>query len=93
MLSRRSFFVKVPTIVLNYKEPKPKAVSQETQRPGTVYVYETDRFRSMYTVLDHEKSFTVRQRVDWYDPVTDKPMSVNNSMVYITDVEKETNVY
>lgn len=84
MLSRRSFFLKVPTIVLNYKETR--AVSQETQKPGTVYVYETDRFRSMYSVLDHEKSFTVRQRVDWYDPVTDKPRSVNSSMVYITDV-------
>lgn len=67
---------------------KARAVSQETQTPGTVYVYETERFRSMYTVLDHKKSFTVRQRVDWYDPVTDKPRSVNHSMVYITDTEE-----
>ena len=87
MLSRRSFFM-TPTIVFDHGSSKTRPVAQEKQTSGTVYVYETDRFRSMYTVLDHKKSFTVRQRVDWYDPVTDKPMSVNNSMVYITDVEE-----
>jgi len=90
MLNRRSFLMNVPTIV----SQKPNmvvampTVAQEKQKSGTVYVYETDRFRSMYTVLDHEKSLTVRQRVDWYDPMTDKPRSFNSSMVYITDFEE-----
>ena len=89
MLSRRSF-LNVPLVFVsnNGGSTKARPVLQENQTPGTVYVYETDRFRSMYTVLDHRKSFTVRQRVDWYDPVTDKPRSVNSSMVYITDVEE-----
>ena len=56
-----------------------------------VYVYETERFRAMYVVSDNDgKSVAIRQRVDWYDPITDEPKSANESNLYITDYGGES---
>ena len=55
--------------------------------PDQLYVYETERFRTMFALSDDDgKCITFKQRVDWYDPITDKPKSFNEARVYITDI-------
>lgn len=55
--------------------------------PDQIYVYETERFQSMFALSDDDgKCITFKQRVNWYDPITDQPKSFNESRVYITDI-------
>ena len=60
-----------------------------TLSTNTLYVYERDRFRAMYMIEnntnDNESCFVVKHRVDWYDPIEEKPRSVFDSTAYITD--------
>ena len=51
-----------------------------------LYVYETERFQGMFALSDDGKCVTFRQRVDWYDPITDKPQNFNETRLYITDI-------
>lgn len=62
---------------------------KKNMEPNTVYVYETERFRAMHTVSTYDSCFVVKHRVDWYDPVDEKPRSSFDSTAYITDVGGE----
>jgi hypothetical protein len=88
-LTRRVFLASTLRSVpfkANNKAIIPVNGSNNSLESDVLYVYQTDRFRAMYVVSDNDnKSVTVRQRVDWYDPITDEPISKNESNIYITD--------
>lgn len=66
-------------------------VSNNYLESDVLYVYETERIRVMYVVSDNDgKSVAIRQRVDWYDPITDEPKSATESNLYITDYGGES---
>lgn len=68
---------------------KPVASNSNAIESDRLYLYETNRFRTMYMLSDdNERCVTIKRRVDWYDAITDEPMSFNEASVYITNAEE-----
>lgn len=71
------------------KSPLIKPINANIQNldSDVLYVYETNRFKKMITILDdHNSCYTVRQRVDWYDMFSGEVRTMNESTMYFTDV-------
>jgi hypothetical protein len=73
-----------PSVRVTYSKPVNSLTSD------TLYTYRNDRFQALFLVSDDSgRAVTVRRRVDWYDPLSEETKSIQESVMYITDIGGE----